>query len=124
MNESEIIRDMTPEDLESQLIGKTIVAIDTDTNKITLNDGTILTLADASSCCAWFEASIRKGNLTDNAITAVEVTYDEEPEEFSSYSSWTIHVLAENKKICDIDICGDETSGYYCHSINLEIQAP
>ena len=35
--------------------------------------------------------------------------------------SWSIHILAANKHIADVNITGDATSGYYCHSINLEI---
>ena len=35
--------------------------------------------------------------------------------------SWTIHILAANTKVADLDINGSASSGYYCHSINLTI---
>ena len=107
--------DMTDEDLASELVGKKIVNIDPDTNTITLHDGTKLILRDANECCAWFEAELKEKNLTDNAITHVTTTGEYGDE------SWSIHILAANKHIADVNITGDATSGYYCHSINLEI---
>jgi hypothetical protein len=68
------IFDMTAEDLERELIGKTVTGIDESENKLTLNDGTTLEFRDTADCCAWFNANLRAGNLTDNAITAITVT--------------------------------------------------
>lgn len=107
--------DMTDQDLAGELIGKKIVEIDTDVNTMTLHDGTVLKFHDAFDCCAWFAAELEEKNLTDNAITHVTTSgqYGD--------ASWTIHILAANKNIADVHISGDEGSGYYCHSINLEI---
>lgn len=107
--------DMTDGDLEQELVGKKIVKIDTENSTMTLHDGTVLKFHDASDCCAWFAAELEEKNLTDNAITHVTTSgqYGDE--------SWTIHILAANKHIADVHIWGDEGSGYYCHSINLEI---
>ena len=116
------IFDMDVNDLESQLIGKTITNIDEQENKLTLNDGTILEFRDTADCCAWFNANLRAGNLTDNAITAIKVT-DRQEEEYAD-EDYTIHIFAANKKIADLDINGNPTSGYYCHSINLDIYTP
>ena len=113
---------MTPEDLERELIGKSIVEIDESGNNLTLNDGTILEFRDTADCCAWFGANLRAGNLTDNAITAIKVT-DRQEEEYAD-EDYTIHIFAANKKIADLDINGNPTSGYYCHSINLAIYNP
>lgn len=114
-----IIWDMSPRDLEKELIGKTVVEIDERENTLTLNDGRKLAFRDTSDCCAWFVANLRAGNLTDNAITAIKVT-DRQEEEYSD-EDYTIHIFAANKNIADLDITGNPTSGYYCHSINLEI---
>ena len=116
------VYDMTPEDLERELIGKSIVEIDESGNNLMLNDGTILEFRDTADCCAWFDANLRAGNLTDNAITAIKVT-DRQTEEYGD-EDYTIHIFAANKKIADLDINGNPTSGYYCHSINLNIYTP
>ena len=107
--------DMTDQDLARELVGKKIVKINTEYNTITLHDGTVLKFNDVSDCCAWFEAELEEKNLTDNAITRVTTSgqYDDE--------SWTIHILAADKNIADVHIRGDEGTGYYCQSIELEI---
>ena len=110
--------DMTDQDLAGELIGKRIVEIDADANTMTLHDGTVLTFQDAYNCCAWFEAELKKHNLTDNAITHVTTSG-----EFGD-ESWSIHILAANKHIADVNITGSEGSGLYCHSIDLEITKP
>ena len=113
-----LVWDMSVNDLKKELIGKSIVEIDESANKLTLNDGTTLEFQDTADCCAWFNANLRAGNLTDNAITAIKVT--DRPGEYG-YEDYTIHILAANKKIADLDINGNAGSGYYCHSINLRI---
>lgn len=107
--------DMTDQDLASELVGKRIVQIDADSNSMTLHDGTVLIFQDSSDCCAWFQAELEEKNLTDNAITHVATSGEYGDE------SWSIHVLAADRHIADVHITGDEGSGYYCHSINLEV---
>ncbi|ATW58461.1 hypothetical protein SEA_C3PO_61 [Corynebacterium phage C3PO] len=119
MEHLKTIRDMTFEDLEKELIGKTVVAIDESENTLTLNDGRKLKFRDTADCCAWFNGELSAGNLTDNAVTALKVT-DRQKEEYAD-EDYTIHIFAANNKIADLDINGNPTSGYYCHSINLEI---
>ena len=118
----DLIFDMSVDDLEEELIGKSIVEIDESSNNLMLNDGTVLEFIDTADCCAWFNASLRAGNLTDNAITAIKVT-DRQREQYGD-EDYTIHILAANKNIADLDINGNPTSGYYCHSINLGIYNP
>ena len=118
----DLIFDMSVDDLEEALIGKSIVEIDESRNNLMLNDGTTLEFRDTADCCAWFNANLKAGNLTDNAITAIKVT-DNQKEEYGD-EDYTIHILAANKKIADLDINGNPTSGYYCHSINLGIYTP
>lgn len=116
------IRDMTAQDLERELIGRAVTAIDERNNKLTLDDGRVLEFKDTFDCCAWFNANLTAGNLTDNAITAIKVT-DRQEEEYGD-EDYTIHIFAANKKIADLDINGNPTSGYYCHSIDLDIHTP
>lgn len=117
----ETIYDLGKQDLEDLLIGKVITGIDEDAGTITLNDGTILELEDTGSCCAWFDGELKKIDLTENAITAVAVKelgqndYDEH---------WELVVLSADKAVCAIEIEGDSTNGYYCHSINLLVKKP
>ena len=121
-NYPDTIYDMTFDDLKKELIGKTVVAIDEGDNALTLDDGRVLKFRDTAECCAWFNGELRAGNLTDNAVTALKVT-DRQKEEYDD-EDYTIHILAANKKIADLDIYGNPTSGYYCHSINLDIYIP
>ena len=116
------VRDMTVQDLERELIGRTITSIDESTNTLTLDDGRKLVFKDTFDCCAWFNANLKAGNLTDNAITAIKVT-DRQEEEYGD-EDYTIHIFAANNKIADLDINGNPTSGYYCHSIDLTIHTP
>jgi hypothetical protein len=118
---SETIYDLDRQGLEHLLIGKVITRIDEGAGTITLNDGTILQLEDTSSCCAWFDGELKKIDLTENAITAVAVKdlgqsdYDEH---------WELVVLSADRAVCAIEIEGDSSNGYYCHSINLVVKKP
>ena len=118
------IYDMDKQDLKKLLIGCTVTKIDEGDNALTLDDGRVLKFRDTAECCAWFNGELRAGNLTDNAITAVKVTDHQDPEDVYGDEDYTIHILAANKKIADLDINGNPTSGYYCHSINLDIYTP
>lgn len=121
INHSKTIYDMTPRDLERELIGRTVTNIDVRKCALTLDDGRVLKFQDTRDCCAWFNGELRAGNLTDNAITAIKVTEHQDPEDVYGDEDYTIHILAADKTIADLDITGNPTSGYYCHSIDLEI---
>ena len=123
-NYPDTIYDMDQQDLKKLLIGCTVTKIDEGDNALTLDDGRVLKFRDTAECCAWFNGELRAGNLTDNAITAVKVTEHQDPEDVYGDEYYTIHILAANKKIADLDISGNPTSGYYCHSINLDIYPP
>ena len=116
------IYDMDTDDLAKEVVGKTITSVDTENDTITLSNGTILEFEGTSDCCAWFSAELEAGNLTDNAVTAIEVTDNSPDDDDSSESDYTIHVLAADTKIVDLTITGDATSGYYCHSIILNVK--
>ena len=115
------IPDMSVRDLENELIGQKIVDINTYKNTITTASGKKLHFKDTYQCCAWFEAELSVGNLTDNAITSLDVTENHNETYFGIKNDYTIHIMAADKNIADVNIYGDETSGYYCRSIILEV---
>lgn len=113
------VHDMTATYLEAAIVGRTVTQINPYQGTITLDNGTELEFVDTADCCAWFDYELRAGNLTDNAITSVKVT--ENAAENDWEEDYTIHILAANKNVADLTITGDATSGYYCHSINMNI---
>lgn len=115
---SDTIYDMTAGDLAENLIGKSIKAIAGDV--IELTDGTVLEIEDTGDCCAYFNGSLEVIDLTDNAITRVEQV-DLGEDEYDE--KWSLHILSAHKLIAKVNIEGDSTSGYYCHSINLKVKA-
>lgn len=116
-------RNMQVGDLRKEIIGQTVTEINEKEKTITLANGKRLRFIDQEACCAWFSAELKAGNLTDNAVTRLDITDRREDKElFDSQEDYTIHILAANKKIADLTITGDETSGYYCHSIALEVE--
>lgn len=119
--------DMTDQDLRDEVIGKVVVAVNPSERSITLNDGTILGFRDSSDCCAWFEAGVGEGKIVDNAITDITSTdhvSDYDSECSPSMSDYTLHLLAKSTKVADVHITGDETSGYYVHSIIMDVYIP
>ena len=117
MSNTEEIWDMSAQDLENHVLGKRIEFISETDNSIHLDDGTVLRLENTSICCAWFDAELKKGNLTDNAITAVTEVPRESEGPYNE--SWSLHILAADTRLATVDIEGNPTSGYYCHSVNL-----
>lgn len=113
------IHDMNEYDLAKELIGKRIVSIAGETMQ--LDDGTVLEFKDTRGCCAWFTAQLHEGNLTDNAITAIET---EELDDDGAPEHYNLHILAADQRVAAVEIEGDATSGYYCHSINLIVRKP
>lgn len=113
------IYDMTDRDLAKQLVGKSIKSIAGST--IELTDGTVLEIEDTSDCCAWFSGDIEAFDFDDNVITAVE--HHDAEAEHTYEEAWSLHVLSAHKLIAKVNIEGDPTSGYYCHSVDLIVKA-
>lgn len=121
--ETQTIDDMNESDLKYELLGKTIIDIDTDNNTITLGDGTILQFEDVDEYSAGFAAYLRRGNLTNNVVTSV--TSSGYCDDDCNMECLDIHVLAEDTRICDVVIIGaSDNSGYYCTSITLHVFKP
>jgi hypothetical protein len=112
------ICDMGPEDLSNAIVGSTILAI--DENKITLSSGKTLEIENTSDCCAWFEGDIKAFDFKDNVVTGIEQV--EREGTANAPEAWTLKVLSNHRTIAEIDIEGDSSSGYYCHSVNLRIK--
>lgn len=120
MTNVETISDVTKADLEKLLIGHKIVDINEDDKTIILDDGTQLTFEEDYDCCAWFDAELKKGNLVDNMVTAVK--YEQLEPEKGCPDRFILHVLAVDENICDVNIYGDSTTGYYCQSVLLNVK--
>jgi hypothetical protein len=108
---------MTSSDLAEYLIGKSITAIAGDT--IQLSDGTVLEIENTSDCCAWYIGEIEALDYADNIITNVE---EYEIEDSEAPDAFSIHVLSNHKLLAKVNVEGDSTSGYYCHSVNLIVK--
>lgn len=114
------IYDMDEMDLAKHLVGKSISSI--ANNTIELTDGSTLEIEDAADCCAWFTGEVKAFDFSDNVITSVtreEATTSEEWNE-----AWKLQVFSAHKVIAEVNIEGNPTSGYYCHSVGLRVKAP
>lgn len=119
---SDYVYDISAKDLEEELLGKKIVEI--SSSEITLNDGTVLHLKDATDCCAWYDYMIHRGKIVDHAITGVK-SVNVDIDEGAEYSeNFKLHILAGGITVADVDIWGVDAAGYYCHSIDMLIRRP
>lgn len=114
----EKIYDMDAADLEQRLVGKSIKGI--AGSVIELTDGTVLEIEDASDCCAWFSGDIKAFDFTDNVITGVSRKEAKAADEWDE--AWTLQVFSAHKVIAEVNIEGNATSGYYCHSVGLRVK--
>ena len=112
------IYDMGKDDLEKEVLGNSIVSI--EDKKITLSNGKVLEIEDTDDCCAWFTGDIKAFDFADNVVTGVEEIKHEGTS--SAPESWALRVLSKHKTLAEINIEGDSTSGYYCHSVNLNVK--
>lgn len=109
------------EDLAPLLVGKTIKSVDTLKNIVRLSDGMTLVFEDGGDCCAWFEAQLREGNLTENVITEVR-EFDSGNKDYDYL--FTIAVYAVNEEVMSVEVTGSEGSGYYGSSFDLNVYKP
>lgn len=114
----EKIYDMSRDDLAQRLVGKSIKGI--AGSVIELTDGTVLEIEDASDCCAWFTGDIKAFDFADNVITGVEQVDAKAAGEYDE--AWTLKVFSAHKVIAEVNIEGNSTSGYYCHSVALRVK--
>lgn len=114
------IYDMDETDLSTHLVGKSIRSI--SGNTIELTDGTVLEVEDAADCCAWFSGDVKAFDFTDNVITGVTRKDVDAAEEYDE--AWTLQVFSAHKIIAEVNIEGNASSGYYCHSVGLRVKAP
>lgn len=123
MNGSREIYDMTEGDLAGQLVGKRITGINSEDSTITLDDGTVLTIEDAADCCAYFNGSVLPIDLDDNVITAVVREELGEPQVWGDFGdeSWRLNILTVDKRVAAVEISGNASNGYYCHSVVLRV---
>ena len=110
---------LSADSIKEYLVGHMIDSIDEYHGEMTLDNGTVLELIDASECCAWYNAVI--GN--DIKLKTIITDVDEEPDyDSDAADAYRIVILGEDCRIGTIDVTGDPTSGYYCHSAYFSVR--
>ena len=111
--------ELSADSIKEYLVGRMIVSIDEHHGEMTLDNGTVLELIDAHECCAWYDAIIGDDIKLKTIITDV----DEKPDDDSdAVEAYRIVILGEDCRIGTIDVAGDPTSGYYCHSAYFSVR--
>ena len=113
------------EEVKKLLLYKKIVEVHItgeQTGTMKLDDGTILEIFANEGCggCGngWYY--LEELNKCDNAITNVELVYDQR-----GYAEVIqIFVYAEDTRIKAIDVYGDEGNGYYGRGFNICVEKP
>ena len=110
---------LSADSIKEYLVGRMIVSIDEYHGEMTLDNGTVLELIDAHECCAWYDAVIGDNIKLKTIITDV----DEEPDDDSdAVEAYRIVILGGDCRIGTINVVGDPTSGYYCHSAYFSVR--
>lgn len=111
--------ELSADSIKDYLVGHMIDSIDKYHSEMTLDNGTVLELIDARECCAWYDAVI--GN--DIKLKTIITDVDEEPDyDSDAADAYRIVILGEDSRIGTIDVTGDPTSGYYCHSAYFSVR--
>lgn len=98
------------------IVGRSIKNVDNSgAFKIELSDGTVVVLSNSDDCCAFteLEGFLLSDDYGDHIITNVEI------DEVNYSMSW--HVLAEDKRILDLDVAYSEGSGYYHYGFWIDV---
>ena len=111
--------ELSSDSIKEYLVGRMIVSIDEYHGEMTLDDGTVLELIDAHECCAWYDAVIGDDIKLKTIITDVDEEPDYDSDEVEAYR---IVILGEDCRIGTINVVGDPTSGYYCHSAYFSVR--
>lgn len=110
---------LSADSIKEYLVGHMIVSIDEYHGEMTLDNGTVLELIDARECCAWYDAIIGNDIKLKTIITDVDEEPDYDSDEVEAYR---IVILGEDCRIGTINVVGDPTSGYYCHSAYFSVR--
>ena len=108
------------DNLKKVLIGHSIKDVYFD--RLILDNGYILTIEDTEENSAHytgiFNYNVKIGN---NIITNVML---DDSIQVGSKQAFRINVMAEEKKITDLSVIGDEGNGCYMQSINFMVSSP
>lgn len=110
---------LSADSIKEYLVGHMIDSIDEYHGEMTLDDGTVLELIDAHECCAWYDAVIGDDIKLKTIITDLDEEPDYDSDEVEAYR---IVILGEDCRIGTINVVGDPTSGYYCHSAYFSVR--
>lgn len=118
--------DTDDEEFRQSMIGRRIVAVDTERHKLWLDDGTIVEFTYMQDCCAWFTPmETRHGELVDNIITDVQHPWRKVSDiEGDSRRSYRVVFMHENQELASVRMSGDITSGYYMEVGTVYVTKP
>ena len=111
--------ELSADSIKEYLVGHMIVSIDKYHSEMTLDNGAVLELIDARECCAWYDAVIGNDIKLKTIITDVDEEWNDDSDAADAYR---IVILGEDSRIGTIDVTGDPTSGYYCHSAYFSVR--
>lgn len=98
-------------------VGKSVVEAGVITGVLLLNDGTVLEVVPNEYGCGGCSSGhyeITELNGCENIITNVELVTEEEPiNSWDKKTTYSLFVLAEDKRINLIKVEGDDGNGYY-----------
>lgn len=105
------------DNLKKALIGHSITSVYYD--KLTLDNDCILTIEDSCECCAHYSGEFNwdkqpPKNVITNVVLDdhIQVGYDE---------AFRIVVMAQDKKIADLSVIGNEGTGCYMKSVYFTV---
>ena len=102
------------------LVGKSIVAADTEAGTLELSDGTVLEFdRDNGDCCSYIDLTVLRA--TNNIITAATLEDNEEDTGYvGEYSAW-LQVITDEGPLKVAEAEGNATNGYYLHGFALGV---
>lgn len=111
--------------VEKLLMGRQVT--DVTDNRLTLDDGTVLTFVGNEGGCSCGAGDYDLTSLArvDNVITRVEFVNDPDGDDYSGATGvYEIFVYAENEKISLARFEGSDGNGYYGTGYTILVEAP
>lgn len=111
--------------LKKALVGRKIVAIDTEHDRFTLDNGVVLEAEGNEGCggCSSgnFSAIVKGDAIIDNIITAVTVEDREVEGERYPEDHYSLFVFYGEEKVSLVEADGDWGNGYYGGGFSLRV---
>lgn len=108
------------DNLKKALIGHSITSVYYD--KLTLDNDCILTIEDSCECCAHYSGEFNWDKQPpENVITNVVL---DDHIQVGDDEAFRIVVMAQDKKIADLSVIGNEGTGCYMRSVYFTVSGP